>query len=271
MTYTMIFGCAVGMPAWSIWARRGSRHQAHQGAPTCMVWFAGVCMALLSPPAATILGPILHAISGRWALTQYLGHLCAVAACASVLYYALARLYPDEVFARKFAANVNRPAMLAAAVMATLFWASDVPRHNRRLNLFDVDSSDPWLAAYTVVYCLIYTYLLAYAARAFLTLRRAPHSRDLAIIYLVACAAGIAACVRRVEVLFAGARHGDDLILMALCAIGVGAFALGAAISARSEQARRSVSAGAESLTAVNRVGALGSRHRPPRQSPSAH
>ena len=62
--------------------------------------------------------------------------------------------------------------------------------------------TDFWLNMYWLMLCGMLIYLLGYGSRALLILRKDPRSRRIANVYLVACAAGIAACIVRLATAF---------------------------------------------------------------------
>jgi hypothetical protein len=89
---------------------------------------------------------------------------------------------------------------------------------------------------YWLVLCGILIYLLGYGSRALLILRRDPRSRRIANVYLVASAAGIAACVVRLATAFVPQLQaldaGATLVWVFACMCGAG-FALTSAESWR--------------------------------------
>jgi FtsH-binding integral membrane protein len=106
-----------------------------------------------------------------------------------------------------------------------------------RADFFQVPT-DFWLNIYWLLLCGILIYLLGYGARALLVLRKDPRSRKVANIYLVASAAGVAACLVRLATAFIpplqAVDAGTTLVWVFACMCGAG-FAITSAESWRNK------------------------------------
>ena len=88
--------------------------------------------------------------------------------------------------------------------------------------------TDFWLSVYWVLLTGTLAYLLVFGSRALLVLRKDPRSRNIANLYLVASASGIAACVVRMITAVIPALQGTlgaGLVWLFACMCGAG-FAL---------------------------------------------
>jgi hypothetical protein len=220
----LLFGTS-GIIIWSLWTRRRTWADPYQVCGTSTVAWGAADILLLSPLSKATVGTFLHELTGRWAVDEYLGHMCGLVGCAAVLHHALIRIeLTDQAFLFKFTRNVRHPLRLALPILFALFWTSTTTRQYH-LSLFDV-RGDYWMRAYWIVLSCVYIYLLGYAARAFLTLRHNVPSRTAALIYLWSSISGIVACITRIKVeLFGQSFNGHPITWVSMCGL-YGGFAL---------------------------------------------
>jgi hypothetical protein len=134
---------------------------------------------------------------------------------------------------RSFKQYVERPATLCIPLLLVTFSLGNGAAIYRP-DFFDVPT-DFWLNIYWLLLCGTLIYLLGYGCRALLVLRKDPRSRRIANVYLVASAAGIAACLVRIVTAYVPplqAMEGGTLVWIFACMCGAG-FALTSAESWR--------------------------------------
>jgi len=165
-------------------------------AATLNIALQGVAVLLMSPWASRTLGHMLHALTGKWNIEDYLGHDCYIVAASAIVYNALGRLQDDDIVRRTFKQYVERPATLCIPLLLATFSLGNGARVYAD-DFFTV-RTDFWLSAYWILLCGTLGYLLIYGARALLILRRDPRSRRIANLYLVASVAGVLACTIRI-------------------------------------------------------------------------
>ncbi len=181
---------------WSLWIRRVTWRCRWEVAATFNIALQGAAVALMSPLAANTLGVALHKFTGEWNLQNYIGHDCYIVAASAIVYNAVGRLEDDSALQRSFKQWVERPATLCIPLLLATFtlsygsktFASD----------FFALPTDFWLSIYWLLLCGTLSYLLIFGSRALLVLRKDPRSRNMAHLYLVASASGIAACAVRI-------------------------------------------------------------------------
>ncbi len=219
--------------AWSLWIRRVTWSCRWEVAATLNVALQGVAVLLMSPWASQTVGHWLHALTGKWNLEDYLGHDAYIVAASAVIYNTLGRLEQDQAMHQRFRHFVERPATLCIPLLLAAFWLGNGATVYRA-DFFDVPT-DFWLNVYWLLLCGTLIYLLIYGGRALLVLRSDPRSRQVANVYLLACAMGIAACVIRVITALVPALQtvqASGLVWIFACACGAG-FALTSAHSWR--------------------------------------
>jgi hypothetical protein len=175
----------------------------------------------------------LHGLTGKWNLEDYIGHDCYVVAASAVVYNSLGRLQDDHSMQRSFKQYVERPATLCIPLLLVTFSLGNGAAIYRP-DFFDVPT-DFWLNTYWLLLCGTLIYLLGYGCRALLVLRKDPRSRRIANVYLIASAAGIAACLVRIVTAYIPplqAIEGGTLVWIFACMCGAG-FALTSAESWR--------------------------------------
>lgn len=233
MTVTSLVVITLGCLAWSLWTRRVTWSCRWEVAATLNLALQGCAVVLMSPTMSELAGPALYGLTGIWNLEDYLGHGCGIVAAAAIVYHTLGRLGDDHVLQAKFTRYVQYPATVCIPLLLATFTAGQGAAVYRA-DFFDVPT-DLWLAAYWLLLCAFLIYLLGYASRALLVLRRDPRSRNVADIYLAASVAGMAACAVRIITALLDGRHSLDgswLIWIFACVCGAG-FAFGSASSWR--------------------------------------
>ncbi|KWX66142.1 hypothetical protein [Mycobacterium sp. NAZ190054] len=219
--------------AWSLWIRRVTWSCRWEVAATLNIALQGVAVLLMSPLASETLGPLLHSLTGKWNLEDYLGHDCYIVAASAVVYNTLGRLEQDHALQQRFRQHIERPATLCIPLLLAAFWLGNGASIYRP-DFFDVPT-DFWLNLYWLLLCGMLIYLLCYGVRALMILRTDPRSRPVANVYLFASAMGIVACLVRITTaLFPQLQtvQGTTLVWVFACACGAG-FALTSAYSWR--------------------------------------
>jgi hypothetical protein len=182
--------------AWSLWIRRVTWHCRWEVAATLNIALQGAAVALMSPLSAETLGVALHRVTGEWNLQNYVGHDCYIVAASAIVYNAVGRLADDDALQASFKQYVERPATLCIPLLLATFTLSYGSKTYVR-DFFELPT-DFWLTVYWLLLCGTLAYLLIFGSRALLVLRQDPRSRNIANLYLVASASGIAACVVRI-------------------------------------------------------------------------
>ena len=219
--------------SWSLWIRRVTWHCRWEVAATLNIALQGSAVALMSPLAANTLGVALHNVTGEWNLQNYLGHDCYIVAASAIVYNAVGRLEDDHSLQLSFKQYVERPATLCIPLLLATFTLS----HGSKVYARDFFAlrTDFWLTVYWILLCATLIYLLAFGSRALLVLRQDPRSRNIANLYLMASASGIAACAVRIIAALVPAIQGrgdSALVWFFACTCGAG-FALTSAYSWR--------------------------------------
>lgn len=196
MALTALIIITLASIAWSLWIRRVTWHCRWEVAATLNIALQGCAVALMSPLSAETLGVALHRITGEWNLQNYVGHDCYIVAASAIVYNAVGRLADDDALQASFKQYVERPATLCIPLLLATFSLSYGSKTYAR-DFFELPT-DFWLTVYWVLLCATLAYLLAFGSRALLVLRQDPRSRNIANLYLVASASGIAACVVRI-------------------------------------------------------------------------
>jgi hypothetical protein len=227
---TITLGCI----AWSLWIRRVTWRCRWEVAATLNVALQGAAVLLMSPVASQTIGVGLHALTGKWNLSAYIGHDCYVVAASAVIYNSLGRLQDDHALQGSFKQYVERPTTVCIPLLLATFSLGNGARIYRA-DFFEVPT-DFWLNMYWLLLCGTLIYLLVYGSRALLVLRKDPRSRTMANVYLAASLSGIVACVVRLTTAFVTpmqtAAGGTLLVWIFACGCGAG-FALASARSWR--------------------------------------
>jgi hypothetical protein len=220
--------------AWSLWIRRVTWSSRWEVAATLNIALQGVAVVLMSPWASETIGVALHSLTGKWNLEDFIGHDAYIVAASAVVYNALGRLQEDHDLQRSFKQWVEIPATLCIPFLLVTFTLGNGAKIYKP-DFFQVPT-DFWLNMYWLVLCAMLIYLLGYGARALLVLRKDPRSRTVANVYLVASAAGVAACLVRLATAFIPplqtTHAGSILVWVFACMCGAG-FAITSAESWR--------------------------------------
>ena len=196
MALAVLIAITIGCIAWSLWIRRVTWSCRWEVAATLNIALQGAAVLLMSPLASETLGQLLHQLTGKWNVEDYIGHDCYIVAASAIVYNALGRLQDDNAMQRSFKQYVERPATLCIPLLLATFSLGNGAAIYRA-DFFTVPT-DLWLSLYWIILCGTLAYLLLYGSRAMLILRRDPRSRRIANIYLFASASGVMACVVRI-------------------------------------------------------------------------
>ncbi|WP_099023055.1 hypothetical protein [Mycolicibacterium palauense] len=196
MALATLIAITLGCIAWSLWIRRVTWKCRWEVAATLNIALQGAAVALMSPLASETVGRLLHNLTGKWNLEDYIGHDCYIVAASAIVYNAVGRLQEDNAMQRRFKQHVERPATLCIPVLLALFTVGNGAAVYRS-DFFTVPT-DLWLSMYWLVLCGTLAYLLVYGSRALLILRTDPRSRVVANIYLIASVSGLFACAVRI-------------------------------------------------------------------------
>ena len=219
--------------AWSLWIRRVTWSCRWEVAATLNIALQGAAILLMSPLASQTVGPLLHSLTGKWNLEDYIGHDCYVVAASAIVYNTLGRLQDDNALQAAFKQYIERPATLCIPLLLATFSLGNGAAIYRA-DFFDVPT-DFWLSTYWLILCGMLIYLLGYGSRALLILRKDPRSRRIANVYLLASVSGIVACTIRIITAYVRpiqALEGGTLVWFFACTCGAG-FALASAHSWR--------------------------------------
>jgi hypothetical protein len=233
MALAALIAITIGCMTWSLWIRRLTWTCRWEVAATLNIALQGAAVLLMSPLASATIGQALHRFTGTWNLEDYLAHDLYVVAASAVVYNTLGRLQEDAALRTSFKQFVERPATLCIPLLLATFTLGNGATIYRP-DFFDVPT-DFWLSAYWLLLCGTLIYLLGYAARALLILRKDPRSRRIANAYLLASGCGVAACAVRIITAYVPTLQvleGGTLVWLFACACGAG-FALTAAHSWR--------------------------------------
>lgn len=233
MNLASLIAITLGCIVWSLWVRRVTWSCRWEVAATLNIALQGCAVVLMSPAASETVGRTIHRLTGTWNLEDYIGHDCYIVAATAVVYNALGRLGDDHILQVKFREYIQRPATLCIPLLLAAFTAGNGAAVYRP-DFFDVPT-DFWLDVYWLLLCSMLAYLLIFASRALLVLRRDPRSRKIANIYLAASTAGVIACGVRIATALVDqlqAMDGSVLVWTFACIGGV-VFAFGSAHSWR--------------------------------------
>lgn len=222
--------------AWSLWIRRLTWSSRWEFAATLNIALQGGAVLLMSPWASETVGVVLHTLTGKYNLEDYIGHDLYIVAASAVAYNTLGRLQDDHDLQRSFKQYVEMPATLCIPLLLVTFTLGNGAKIYAA-DFFTVPT-DFWLNMYWLLLCATLIYLLGYVTRALLVLRRDPRSRKVANIYLVASASGVAACLARLATAFIPQLqvwdNGSVLVWVFACGCGAG-FAITSAESWRNK------------------------------------
>lgn len=196
MALTVLIAITLGCIAWSLWIRRVTWSCRWEVAATLNIALQGLAVFLMSPWASETIGHVLHDLTGKWNLEDYLGHDAYIVAATAIVYNALGRLQDDHAMQTTFKQYVERPATLCIPLLLVTFSLGNGAMIYKP-DFFEVPT-DFWLATYWILLCGTLIYFLGYGCRALLILRKDPRSRRIANVYLAASISGIVACIVRI-------------------------------------------------------------------------
>jgi hypothetical protein len=233
MALATLLAITIACIGWSLWIRRVTWTCRWEVAATLNIALQGAAVLLMSPLASETVGHWLHALTGKWNLEDYLGHDCYIVAASAIVYNTLGRLADDDAMQKSFKQYVERPATLCIPLLLVTFSVGNGARIYAP-DFFTVPT-DFWLNLYWLLLCGTLIYLLVYAIRATLVLRKDPRSRRIANFYLASSVFGILACVVRITTAYfphLQTAAGSTLVWVFACLCGAG-FALASAHSWR--------------------------------------
>jgi hypothetical protein len=233
MALATLLAITIACIGWSLWIRRVTWTCRWEVAATLNIALQGAAVLLMSPMASETVGHWLHALTGKWNLEDYIGHDCYIVAASAIVYNTLGRLADDDAMQRSFKQYVERPATLCIPLLLVTFSVGNGARIYKP-DFFTVPT-DFWLNLYWLLLCGTLIYLLVYAIRATLVLRKDARSRLIANFYLVSSVCGILACVVRITTAYVSPLQtvaGSNLVWLFACLCGAG-FALASAHSWR--------------------------------------
>lgn len=155
----------------SLWFRRTAVGCRHEGPATAMVICAALAAFLTSGIASAAISPWFYQIFGLWNLEDLIGHFCGLATVSMLVYMIQMRCGNQEDLRHGFSTRVLAPLMLITPALCGLFVnsaATDV----YRAHLDEVITNQGALQLYCFLFEITLTYLLLYAARGLLILRR---------------------------------------------------------------------------------------------------
>lgn len=225
-----IVSIALIVSAWAVWLRRLTWASRWEASTTLSVCLLGVGILLTSPMSDVTVGKALRGITGLYNLENWLGHVCIIGSASAILYSALCRLYDDDALDIILRRWVQPPVVLSIALLLAFFLVGDLGATE-----LPMANQPPWgwAGAYYTLMCATVIYLLAYAARALVIIRRDSPTRRVANVYLIACASGIAACATRAVTALVASLQSDGLVVCISGCLWLGVFAAGAAYSWR--------------------------------------
>jgi hypothetical protein len=221
---------ALIVTAWAVWMRRLTWANRWEASTTLSISLLGIGILFTSPIADATVGKALHAAAGRYNLENWLGHVCIIASAAAILYSALCRLYDDEALNIIFRRWVERPIVLSITLLLAMFvfgglGATPLPMARQ--------PPWGWASTYYALMCATVIYLLAYATRALVIIRRDSPTRRVANLYLIACVSGISVCATRAVTALITPLQDDGFMVGIFGCLWLGIFAVAAAYSWR--------------------------------------
>lgn len=112
MTLAVLIAITVGCMAWSLWIRRVTWNCRWEVAATLNIALQLGAVVLMSPLASETLGHVLHDLTGKWNLEDYIAHDLYIVAASAVVYNTLGRLQDDHAMQTSFKRFVEIPATL---------------------------------------------------------------------------------------------------------------------------------------------------------------
>jgi uncharacterized membrane protein len=217
---------------YSLWIRRDTWRSRWEAGASLNIALQGCAVLLMSPWMSAALGPPLHGIFERWNVEDLFGHLCLIVAVTAIIGHGLVRLTDEVRVQALLRRHVVAPVTLGVPLLVAVFVVTDEGYH---ADLFPAHVSNIWLGAYWLVLGGLLVYLLGYAARVLLILRKDPRSTATVDLYLISVAFGVGANVIQLGTAWAGV---DVTLPVWVCAcLAAAGFAYGSARSWRAKVA----------------------------------
>ncbi|OBI07465.1 hypothetical protein A5715_17520 [Mycolicibacter heraklionensis] len=237
MTSALI-AVTVAVSLHSLWVRRDTWWSRWEIGITTGIALETVALVLMSPWAATNLGPGLHQLTRIWNIQQLTGHVLFAVAVTANVYHVMARLADFDKFRPLFRLQVQAPLLVGVVAMAVTFVIADAGY--RPDGFSTLGGGGAWARGYWALFSALTIYLAGYVTRVLSMLRSDPRAKETVELYTVSTAFAVAAIM---AILSNAWSKSDDSRLIWLCTcISVAIFAHG---SARSWQAKAAWFAGA--------------------------
>lgn len=225
-TTSALITATLAVVVYSLWVRRHTWRSHWEVGASLGILLEGCALVLMSPWAATTLGPPLYRLTGLWNMQTMLGHVCAISALAAIISHVLVRLADGSQMRLLFRSRITTPVRLGLVLLVVTFIIADEEYH---ADMFSAAVNDFWLAAYWLVVGSLVIYLSGYGGRVLLILRADPRGTATAHTYLVSAMFGVLASALQMTTAWTTV---DVTPAVWLCAcLGVGIFAGGAARS----------------------------------------
>lgn len=221
----------VAMVVYCLWVRRDTWSSRWEAGATFAIAMEGSALLLLTPWAATELGPPLHTLLGLWNVQQLVGWLCLLAGVIGNIYHMLVRLADPAHVWPIMRKHLLAPVGLGVVVLLVAFVNST---RGFEPDMFAHLAGDRWLTVFEVTAGMLVLYLSGYVARLMLSLRHDHRARTTLVLYVAAMAFALAACL--VGIISAGVDGYAGPAIWACVCLSVAIFAYGLA---RSWQAKR--------------------------------
>jgi hypothetical protein len=221
----LLFVVTTCLCGWALWIRRRTWQIAWERSITLMAALSCATLVLILPDVSAPINVFLHAVTGRWNLTTYGGHMLGIGSASVAVYNGLRGLRNKQWLQRSFRRAVIYPSRAVMPMLLVLFWYSGVTRAPAH----DVMSfrCGPCMRCYWTLLCSFYIYLLLYAARAYITLRYRVDRAPIMKTYLFAVCTGIVACVVRIATAWWTLPSGVTVLWVLAC-VCLGSYAVGA-------------------------------------------
>lgn len=229
-TTSALITATLAVVAYSLWVRRHTWRSRWEIGASCGILLEGCALVLMSPWASAVVGPPLHRITGLWNLQTMLGHLCLIAAIASVVHHILVRLTDDHQLRALFHSRITVPVRFGVLLLVPAFV---IAGERSQPDLFSADLAGGRLTGYWLVTGSLIIYLSTYGGRALLILRPDPRATATVNTYLASSAFGIAGSMLQMSTAWSARDVSPGVWLCACLAVSI--FAYG---SARSWQAK---------------------------------
>ncbi|ORV45059.1 hypothetical protein AWC02_14125 [Mycolicibacter engbaekii] len=231
MLISAIAAATLAIVGYCLWVRRDTWRSRWEAGATFAIAMEGCALFLLTPWAATQLGPALHSLLGLWNVQQVAGWLCLIAGVMGNIYHMLVRLTAAPHVWPVMRKHLLVPVGLGIAVMLVAFFNSE---REFEPDMFIRLNGDRWLTAFEVAAGALLLFLSGYVGRLMVALRPDHRARATLVLYLAAMAFAVTACVVAIISIAIG-RYAGPVIWVCVC-LSVGIFAYGLA---RSWQAKK--------------------------------